>query len=122
MPASQPNRVAAVCRVWSGTHPDDIEHETVGFARIGPGAPAEHLLIERRTLGGPRDDNAVHRGLVKAFGEDGTVGDHAGRAGVQPLEDGPAGGERGGAIQGLGGDAGGPEGLRHGIGEGHGRG
>jgi hypothetical protein len=49
--------------------------------------PAQHLLVQRCTLGGPRHDNAVHRGLVKAFGEDRTVGDHACLAGVQALEE-----------------------------------
>ena len=101
------------------THPDDIQHETIGFTRIRAGAPAQHLLVQRRTLGGPRHNNAVHGGLVKAFGEDGTVGDHARGARVQPLEDGPAGGERGGPIQGLRGNAGGTEGRGHGIGQGH---
>ena len=38
---------------------------------------------------------------------------------MQPLEDGPAGAERGGAIQGLRGNARGTERLGHGIGEGH---
>ena len=104
------------------THPDDIQHQTIGFARIRAGAPAQHLLVQRRTLGGPRHNNAVHRGLVKPFGEDGTVGHDARRARVQPVEDGAAGGERRGAIQGLGGDTGRPKGLRHGIGEGDGRG
>ena len=103
-------------------HPDDIEHETVGFAGIRPGAAAEHLLIERCTLGRAGDDNAVHRGLVKAFGEDRTVGHDTSLAGVQALEDGPAGGERGGPIQGLGRNPGRPEGVGHRIGEGHRRG
>ena len=93
------------------THSDDIQHETIGFSRIGPGAPAQHLLVQRRTLRGPRHDDAVHRGLVKAFGEHRTVGDHARGARVQPLEDGPAGGEWRGPIQGLGGNACGTEGV-----------
>ena len=105
-----------------GAHPDDIEHQTIGFARIRAGAPSQHLLVQRRTLGGPRHDNAVHGGLVKPFGEDRTVGDHARGARVQPLEDGPAGGEWGGAIQGFRGNAGSTEGLGHGIRQGHRRG
>src|SRR5262249_50725568 len=60
------------------THPDDIQHETIGFSRIGPGTSAQHLLVQRRTLGGPRHNNAVDGGLVKAFREDRTVGNHAG--------------------------------------------
>ena len=101
------------------THPDDIQHETIGFARIRAGAPTEHLLVQRRTLGGPRHNNAVHRGLVKAFREDRTVGDHARLPRVQALEDGAAGGERRGAIQRFGGDTGRPKGFRHGIRQGH---
>ena len=92
------------------THPDDIEHQTVGLARIRPGATAEHLLIEHRALRGPCDDDAIDRRFVKAFREDGAVRDHARRARVQALEDSAAGGERGGAIEGLRGNAGGPEG------------
>jgi hypothetical protein len=101
------------------THPDDIEHETIRFARIRAGTPAQHLLVQRRTLGRPRHNNAVDRGLVKAFGEHGTIGDHACGARVQPVEDGPAGGERGGAIEGLRSNAGGTKGLGHRIGQGH---
>jgi hypothetical protein len=41
---------------------------------------------------------------------------------VQPLEDRPAGRERRRPIERLGGDAGRPEGVRHGIGEGYGGG
>ena len=85
----------------NSTHSDDIQHETIGFARIRARAPAQHLLVQRRTLGGPRHNNAVHRGLVKAFRKDGTIGDHARLARVQPVEDGPAGGQRGGPIQGF---------------------
>ena len=84
------------------THSDDIQHETIRFARIRPGAAAEHLLIQRCTLGGPRHNNAVHGGLIEAFREDGTIGDHARLARVQALEDGSAGGERRGPIEGLG--------------------
>ena len=59
------------------THPDDIQHQTIGFPRIRAGTPAEHLLVQRRTLRGPRHNNAIHRGLIKPFGKDGTIRDHA---------------------------------------------
>ena len=115
--ASQSNRVAAVCRVWC-VHPDDIQHETIGFTGYVP-VPRPASVGTAAHSRWPRHNNAVHGGLVKAFGEDGTVGDHARGARVQPLEDGPAGGERGGPIQGLRGNAGGTEGRGHGIGQGH---
>src|SRR5437762_1855302 len=60
----QPARVTAkqggggVQRVLR-THPDDVQDETISLTGIGPGAPAEHLLIEHRTLRGPCDDDAV---------------------------------------------------------------
>ena len=90
----------------TGAHPDDIEEQTIGFAGIGPGAAAEHLLIEQGALGGARDDDTIDGGFIKAFGEHGTVGHDARFARVQPLEDGAAGRQRRGAIQGLGRDAG----------------
>ena len=75
------------------------------------------MLIERQALRRASHDDAVNRGLVKAFREHGAVSHDARRPSVQPLEDGPAGRERCRPIQGLGGDAGRPEGLRHGIGQ-----
>ena len=73
----------------------------------------------------PPDLQALIRRMARenpSWGEDRAVGDHARGARVQPLEDGPAGGERGGAIQGLRGNAGGPEGRGHGRGQGDRRG
>ena len=43
----------------AGADPHDIEEQTVGLAGISPGAAAEHLLIEHRTLRGPRHNDAV---------------------------------------------------------------
>ena len=84
-----------------GTDPDDIEEQAVGLARIGARPPPEHLLVQGQALGRAGHDDAIDGGFVKAFGEHGTVGHHPRGAGVQALEDGPAGRQRRGGVQGL---------------------
>ena len=90
----------------TGTDPHDIEDETIAFARIGARAAPEHLLIQRPAAGGTRHDDAVHRGLIKAFGEHRTVGHHTRLARVQALQDGAALGKGRAAVQGFGRDTG----------------
>ena len=87
----------------------------------GPRAPPQHLLVEQAALRRARHDDTVDRGLVKAFGEHGAVGDDLCGAAAQALQQRPAGLQRRGAIERFGGNARRRKGLGHGIGRRHGR-
>ena len=98
-----------------GTDPDHIEEQAVRLARIGARPPPQHLLVQGQALGRAGHDDAIDGGFVKAFGEHGTVRHHPRGAGVQALEDGAAGRQRGGGVQGLRRDPGRAERGCHGI-------
>ena len=58
-----------------GSSSDHIDDDTIRFAGIEPRATAHHLGEQWCALRWARDDDAVDRGFVVAFGEHSTVGD-----------------------------------------------
>ena len=105
------------------THPDDIQHETVGFTRIRAGAPAQHLLVQRRALCGPR---AMMFQSTEGSSKPSVSTAQLATTRVAPVCNrwrmARRGGDRRRPIERFGGDAGRLKGLGHGIGQSDGRG